>query len=62
MTLSVLGLVLLILAGVVVSGAVFFFVGVTFRKKVAEKEIKSAEEEAKRIINEAIKAAEVLLN
>lgn len=34
-----------------------FFVGVTYRKKVAEREISSAEEEAKRIINEAIKNA-----
>ena len=33
-------------------------VGVLYRKKVAEKEIISAEEEAKRIINEAIKSAE----
>ena len=41
-----------------VCAVVFFFVGVTYRKKVAEKEIGSAEEEAKRLINEAIKAAE----
>ena len=33
-------------------------VGILYRKKVAEKEIISAEEEAKRIINEAIKSAE----
>ena len=33
-------------------------VGVLYRKKVAEKEIISAEDEAKRIINEAIKSAE----
>ena len=30
--------------------------GILYRKKVAEKEILSAEEEAKRIINEAYKA------
>ncbi len=35
-----------------------FFLGITYRKKVAEREIGSAEEEAKRIINEAIKGAE----
>ena len=35
-----------------------FFVGVSYRKKVAEREISSAEDEAKRIINESIKAAE----
>ena len=33
-------------------------VGILYRKKVAEKEIISAEEEAKRILNEAIKSAE----
>ena len=32
--------------------------GILYRKKVAEKEIISAEEEAKRILNEAIKSAE----
>jgi ribonuclease Y len=32
--------------------------GIQYRKRVAEKEISSAEEEAKRIINESIKAAE----
>lgn len=35
-----------------------FFLGITYRKKVAEREIASAEEEAKRIINESIKSAE----
>ena len=35
-----------------------FFLGIGYRKKVAEREISSAEEEAKRIINESIKAAE----
>ena len=36
---------------------IFFFLGITYRKKVAEREISSAEEEAKKIINEAIKNA-----
>ena len=35
-----------------------FVLGMTYRKKVAEREISSAEDEAKRIINEAIKSAE----
>ena len=35
-----------------------FFIGYTTRKRSAEREIGSAEEEAKRIINEAIKSAE----
>ena len=48
----------LIIAGIVVSGIVFFLVGMMYRKKVAEKEIGTAEEEAKRILNEAIKSAE----
>ena len=36
----------------------FFFIGVIYRKKVAEREISSAEDEARRIINEAIKGGE----
>ena len=47
-----------IAAGLVVGGVIFFILGVTYRKKVAEKEIGSAEEEAKRIINEAIRGGE----
>ena len=50
-----------ILTGVIVFVVAFVIgvpVGVLYRKKVAEKEIISAEEEAKRIINEAIKSAE----
>ena len=35
-----------------------FVLGVAYRKKVAEREIASAEEEARRIVNEAIKSAE----
>ena len=49
---------ILCIAGFVVGGIVFFFVGTTYRKKVAEKEIGSAEEEARRIINEAIKGGD----
>jgi len=41
-----------------VCAVVFFFLGVMHRKRIAEKEIGSAEEEARRIINEAIKTAE----
>ena len=47
-----------ILAGGVVFGAILFVLGVTYRKKVAEKELGSAEEEARRIIIEAIKGGE----
>ena len=35
-----------------------FVSGILYRKKVGEREIESAEEEAKRIINESIKSAE----
>ena len=42
----------------VVAAVVFFALGIQYRRRVAEKEISSAEEEAKRIINESIKSAE----
>jgi len=45
-------------AVLVVAAVVFFFLGITYRKKVSEREIQSAEEKAKRIINDSIKAAE----
>ena len=48
----------LIIAAFVIGGIVFFLVGMLYRKKVAEKQIGSAEEEAKRILNDAIKSAE----
>ncbi len=46
--------VLTLLAGL----AVAFPLGIRYRKNVAEKEIASAEEEARRIVNEAIKSSE----
>ena len=42
----------------VVAFVVGFPIGIQYRKKVAEKEISSAEEEATRILNEAIKSSE----
>lgn len=45
-------------AVVVVAFIIAFILGITYRKKVSEREISSAEEEAKRIINDAIKSAE----
>ncbi|SCJ52039.1 Ribonuclease Y [uncultured Flavonifractor sp.] len=48
------GIIVTLLVGVPVG----FALGVKWRKQVAEKEISSAEEEAKRIINESIKSAE----
>ena len=48
--------------GLVVGGVIFFPLGIRYRKNVSEKEISSAEEEGKRIINEAIKSAETKKN
>ena len=50
----VLGMLVLLVA----VGVVMFFVGISYRRKVAEAEISSAEDEAKRIVNEAIKDGE----
>ncbi len=50
--------VILTLVGLIVGAAIMFPIAVTYRKRTAEKEIGSAEEEAKRIINESIKSAE----
>ena len=50
--------VLFIVIAAVVGIAAGFGLGVTYRKKVAEKEIGSAETEATRLINEAIRSGE----
>ena len=52
------GYILAAVIALVVGLAIGFFSGIFYRKKVSEKEITSAEEEAKRIINEAIRDAE----
>ena len=44
--------------GLIVGVLIGIGVGFTIRKRIAEREISSAEEEAKRIINESIKSAE----
>ena len=44
--------------GFAVGAVVFFFAGMLYRKKVAEREIGSAEMEATRLINEAIRSGE----
>ncbi|MBE6980273.1 MAG: ribonuclease Y [Ruminococcaceae bacterium] len=44
--------------GFVVGAVIFFIVGMLYRKKVAEREIGSAEMEATRLINEAIRSGE----
>jgi ribonuclease Y len=43
--------------GILLGGIPLFFLGMAYRKKTSEAEIGSAEEEAKRIVNEAIKSA-----
>ncbi len=50
--------ILLAVGAFLVGAAAFFFVGITYRKKVAEREIGSAEAEATRLINEAIHSGE----
>ena len=52
-----IGNVVAALIGLAVGGVICFFLGIRYRKTVSEKEISSAEEEGKRIINEAIMPA-----
>ena len=56
-TTAILTGVIALLLGGVLFGVIAFFVGVKYRKKVAEAEIGSAEEEAKRIVAEGEKEA-----
>jgi ribonuclease Y len=58
MTVSISTAVIIAVIALVLGLAVGIFAGYLYRKKVAEKEIGSAEDEAKRMINDAIKAAE----
>ena len=57
MGFEVIHIVAIIIA-FVAAAIIFFPLGISYRKKVSEKEISSAEEEARRIINEAIKTSE----
>ena len=50
--------IIMIVVGVVVGLAAGFGIGIAYRKKVAEREIGSAEAEATRLINEAIRSGE----
>ncbi|MBR2181019.1 MAG: DUF3552 domain-containing protein, partial [Oscillospiraceae bacterium] len=49
---------IVIAAVVAVFAVVAFILGISFRKKTAEKAISGAENEAKRIVNDSIKTAE----
>ena len=51
-------MVLVAIVVAVVSGAICFVLGSLYRKKTAEAKLGSAEEEAKRLVNDAIKTAE----
>ena len=57
MTVSIWVLVAVVIAAVIL-GFVMFYAGFTYRKKSSETQIGSARDEAKRIINDAIKTAE----
>ncbi len=50
--------VVVVIVVAVVVGAAAFFMGSSYRRKTAEAKIGSAEEEAKRLVNDAIKTAE----
>ena len=50
--------IVFVVVGILICAVIFFLIGMFYRKKVAEREITSAEEEAKRIINDSIKSAE----
>ncbi len=55
-TIAIAAVVAVVLA--VASGVISFRLGISYRKKMAEAEIGSAEAEAKRIVDEAVKAGE----
>lgn len=57
-SVSILTAVIIALISAVLCGVICFFAGVAHRKKVAEFTIGSAEQEAKRIVSDAIKTAE----
>ena len=57
MVSPVIAAVIAVVAGVV-AAAIAFFAGVSYRRKTAAAKIGSAEEEAKRLINDAMKAAQ----
>lgn len=47
-----------LLGGLLIGGGIFFFVGVNYRKRIAEAQIGSAEARSRQIIDEALKTAE----
>ena len=57
MDLNVINVIIIIISAIVLL-AIGFLLGILVRKKIGEAKIGSAEEEAKRIINDAIKLGE----
>ncbi|GHV06179.1 ribonuclease Y [Clostridia bacterium] len=55
----VLGLLIGAGIGLVIFGIIGFVLGITYRKRIGEREIGNAEEEARRIVNESIKTSEI---
>ena len=55
--MSLLAIILIIVA-LLLGAGIGIFAGISYRKNVAEKEIGSAEEEARKIVSEAMKTAE----
>ena len=53
-----LGMIVCGLISFIIGAVIAFFVGVRYRMKVAEAELGSAEEEAKRLVSDAIKLSE----
>ena len=53
-----MGITVILAVACVVAAIVSFFLGIVYRKKVSERQIQSAEEKAKRIMNDSIKSAE----
>ena len=53
-----LQVILIALGAALIAAVVAFFIGVAYRKRVGEREIGSAEQEATRLINEAIRSGE----
>ena len=50
--------ILVAVVGIVLAAAIAFRAGITYRRRTAERAMGSAEEEAKKIVNDAIKNAE----
>ena len=56
-----LQVILIAIGAALLSGVICFIAGVTYRKKIAEREIGSAEAEATRLINDAIRSGEAAI-